>query len=158
VEVTSLTYNPVLLLNRWKNDVSTTLLLFWALLRLPKSSISDSAQNDNFLLALDGGEVIGWIDFPLLWNWEGERVAGVAEKEREEGVAAAKAASMEAISSSLTSSIWMPRSPLLVAVVVLMDNLESDSCIFRYTSLSVPKVSGFQTFCPLHRGVVVLLL
>ena len=84
--------------------------------------MSDSAQNDSLLLALEGGEVIEWIDLAFLRNWEGEGVAGVVAAE-EEGVAvaAAKAASMAAISSSLTSSVWMSTPQLM------RDNLENDS-------------------------------
>ena len=86
--------------------------------------MSDSAQNDNLLLALEGGEVTEWIDLAFLRNWEGERVAGVVAEEEGVAVEAAKAASMEAISSSLKSSVWMS-TPQLLRV-----NLENDSFIF----------------------------
>ena len=107
----SLTNKPVLILKRWKNESATLLFFFWLLLRLPKSSISGgSVQNDNLLLA---PTVIDWIDLAFLWNsywewewewdWEVEQIAGTAEEESEERVEA-KEASMEAISSSLTST------------------------------------------------------
>ena len=102
----SLTNKPVLILKRWKNESATLLFFFWLLLRLPKSSISGgSVQNDNLLLA---PTVIDWIDLAFLWNsywewewdWEVEQIAGTAEEEDKVHVDA-KAASMEAISSSL---------------------------------------------------------
>lgn len=117
VAVTSVTDNPLFLLNRWSN-VSVTLTFFWVLLKSPESSISPTevgaVQLDNLLF--ENKEMV-CIDLVCLANcvkeredWaaeqeEDEDEATVASAEERDGRAEAKAASMKAISSSLTISI-----------------------------------------------------
>lgn len=103
VAVISVTDKPFFPLNRCKKG-SASLPFFWVLAKWPESSMSRLVRPEKLLL---DRTVIDWIDLAFLWKSKGERIAGIEER------AADKAASMRAISSSLTISIGISGTLLL---------------------------------------------
>lgn len=115
VSVTSVTDNALFFLNRSNNDLAI-IFLFWVIPKWPKSSISDSVRPENDLLER---KLIKWMNLAFRCNCEANDNDDDGEQQR----GAAKAASMRAISSSLTISIGI--SGVTFALLTSWDWVES---------------------------------